>query len=104
MYLPAVAYPLVATHFQVKDLNKIRNKTLMTFPPIIGYNQNTLRVVVYGPAECRGLGIKNLYIKQLVKQINAYIQHTRLDSPLGKNHAQHYGLGPINSRHSKTDL
>jgi hypothetical protein len=84
MYIPAVAYPLVATHFQEKDLNKIENKALMSFLPKIGYNFNTPRAVVYGPTECGGIGIKNLFVEQSVKQINAYIQHTRLDSPLGK--------------------
>ena len=85
MYIPAVAYPLVATHFQEKDLNKIENKALMSFLPKIGYNRNTPRVVVYGPTECGGIGIKNLFVDQSVEQINAYIQHTRLDSPLGKS-------------------
>jgi hypothetical protein len=85
IYLPAVAYLLVATHFQDRDLNKIKNKALMTFLPKIGYNQNTPRAVVYGPAKCEGLlGIKNLYVEQSVKQINAYIHHTQLDSPFGK--------------------
>ena len=54
----------------------------MTFLPRIGYNRHTPRVVVYGPEECRGLGIKNLYVEQSVKQFNAFIQHIRLASPL----------------------
>jgi hypothetical protein len=84
MYIHAVAYPLVATHFQEKDLNKIENKELTSFLPKIGYNCYTPRAVVYGPTVCGGIDIKNLFVEQSVKQINAYIQHTRLDSPLGK--------------------
>ena len=49
----------------------------------MGYNKNTARAVVYGPQECGGIGIKNLYVEQSVKQIKAYMQHTRLESPLG---------------------
>jgi hypothetical protein len=49
----------------------------------MGYNQHTARAVVYRPEECGGIGIKNLYVKQLIAQINALIQHTRIESPLG---------------------
>jgi hypothetical protein len=63
IYIPAIAYLLVATHFQEKDLNKIKNKAHMTFLPKIGYNRHTPRAVVYGPAECGGIGIKNLFVK-----------------------------------------
>jgi hypothetical protein len=72
-----------ATHFQEKDLTTIKNKALTSFLPKMGYNKNTARAVVYGPQECGGIGIKNLYVKQSVEQIKAYMQHTRLESPLG---------------------
>jgi hypothetical protein len=58
IYIPAVAYPLVATHFQEKDLNRIENKALMAFLPKIGYNRHTPRAVVYGPEECGGMASK----------------------------------------------
>jgi hypothetical protein len=56
----------------------------MTFLPKIGHNRHTPRAVVYGTEECGGIGIKNLYVEQSIEQINAYIQHTRLASPLGE--------------------
>jgi hypothetical protein len=83
MYIPAVAHPTVATYFQEADLAKLENKALMAFLPKIGYNQHTARAVVYGPEECGGIGIKNLYNEQSIAQINALIQHTRIESPLG---------------------
>jgi hypothetical protein len=55
----------------------------MVFLPKVGYNQHTARAVVYGPQECGGIGVKNLYVEQSVKQIKALIQHTRIKSPLG---------------------
>jgi hypothetical protein len=82
MYIPAVAYPLVASHFQEKELNKLKNKALASFLPKMGFNWHTPRAVVYRPQECGGIGIKNLYVEQSVKQIKAYMQHTRMDSPL----------------------
>jgi hypothetical protein len=84
MYIPAIAYPLVATYFQENDLNKVENKALTAFLPKMGYNRHMPRAVVYGPEECGGMGIKNLYVEQSVEQIKAYMQHTRLDSPLGR--------------------
>jgi hypothetical protein len=83
MYIPAVAYPLGATYFQEADLTKLQNKALMQFLPKMGYNKHTARAVVYGPEECGGMGIKNLYIEQSLEQINVFMQHTRLESPLG---------------------
>jgi hypothetical protein len=50
----------------------------------MGYNRNTARAVVYGPEEHGGIGIMSLYAKQLLAQITALIQHTRLESPLGR--------------------
>jgi hypothetical protein len=83
MYIPAVAYPTVATYFQEADLTKLENKALMVFLPKMGYNQHTARAVVYGPEECGGIGIKYLYVEQSIEQIKALIQHTRIESPLG---------------------
>jgi hypothetical protein len=69
MYILVVAYPLEATHFQEKDLNKLKNKALASILPKIGFNWHTPRAVVYGPQECGGIGIKNLFVEQSVKQI-----------------------------------
>ena len=84
MYIPAVAYPFVATYMTEKDLVKVENKVLMTFLPRKGYNRKTPRAVVYGPEQNGGLGIKNLYAEQSLAQINALLQHKRMGSPLGK--------------------
>jgi hypothetical protein len=83
MYIPAVAYPTVATYFQEADLTNIKNKALMVFLPKMGYSQHTARAVVYGPEECGRIGIKNLYVEQSIKQIKALKQHTGIESPLG---------------------
>ena len=56
----------------------------MVFLPKMGYNRNTARAVVYGPAKHGGIGIKHLYAEQSIAQITALIQHTRLCSPLGR--------------------
>jgi hypothetical protein len=50
----------------------------------MGYNRNTARAVVYGPAKHGGIGIKHLYAEQSIAQITALLQHTRLNSPLGR--------------------
>jgi hypothetical protein len=55
MYIPAVAYPFVATYMTEKDLVKVENKALMTFLPREGYNWNTVRAVVYRPDQNGGL-------------------------------------------------
>jgi hypothetical protein len=57
---------------------------MIVFLPKMGYNRNTARAVVVGPAEQGGIGIKHLYAEQAIKQIKALIQHTRLNSPLGR--------------------
>ena len=84
IYIPSIAYPLVATYIDEDSLNKIESRALMAFLPKMGYNRNTARAVIYGPEEYGGLGIKNLYVEQSIEQIKAFMQHTRLDSPLGK--------------------
>jgi hypothetical protein len=56
----------------------------MTFLPRMGYNCNTARAIVYGPAEQGGIGIKNLYAEQSQAQISALMQHTQLKSPMGR--------------------
>jgi hypothetical protein len=56
----------------------------MTFLPKFGYNRHMPKAMVYRPEECGGLGIKNLNVGQSVEQITAYIQHTCINSPLGK--------------------
>ena len=84
IYVPAVAYPLVATYMSKETLIKIENKALTKFLPKMGYNRNTARAVIYGPERMGGVGIKNLYVEQSIEQIKALTQHTRLQSPLGK--------------------
>jgi len=84
IYIPSVAYPLLATYFQEEDLTSLENRALMAFLPKMGFNRHTARAVVYGPEERGGLGIKNLYVEQSVEQIKALTQHIRLASPLGK--------------------
>ena len=84
IYIPAIAYPLVATYLSKETLTKIENKALMKFLPKMGYNRNTARAVIYGPEKMGGVGIKNLYVEQSIEQIKAFTQHTRLNSPLGK--------------------
>jgi hypothetical protein len=55
----------------------------MQFLPKMRFNKHTARAVVYGPKKCGEMGIKNLYVKQSLEQINIFMQHTRLESPLG---------------------
>jgi hypothetical protein len=76
-------------------LEKIENKALMTFLPKMGYNRNTARAVVYSPEEHGGIGIKNLYAEQLLAQITAIMQHTRLASPLGRTILINFDWVPI---------
>ena len=82
IYIPGVTYPFVATYLEV--LEKIVNKAIMVFLLKTGYNRNTARAVVYGPAEHGGIGIKHLYAEQSIAQITALLQHTRLNSMLGR--------------------
>ena len=84
IYIPGVTYPSVATYLKQKELEKIENRAITVFLPKMGYNRTTARAVVYGPAEHGGIGIKNLYAEQSIAQITALIQHTRLQSPLGR--------------------
>ena len=84
IYIPAIAYPLVATYLTEDALTRIENKALVTFLPKMGYNRNTARAVIYGPEKMGGVGIKNLYVEQSIEQIKAFTQHTRMESPLGK--------------------
>ena len=84
IYITGVTYPFVATYLEENELVKIENSAIVNFLPKMGYNRNTARAVVYGPEEHGGIGIKSLYAEQLLAQITALIQHTRLESPLGR--------------------
>ena len=84
IYIPSVAYPLLATYFQEEDLMSLENRALMAFLPKMGFNRHTACAVVYGPEDSGGLGTKNLYVEQSVEQIKALTQHIRLASPLRK--------------------
>ena len=41
LYIPSVAYPLLATYFQEEDLTSLENKVLMAFLPKMGFNRHT---------------------------------------------------------------
>ena len=96
MYIPAVAYPMVATHFQEQDLNKVKNKALMTFLPKFGYNRHMPRAVVPKDAANRN----QEPIRRTVSQTGTSIHSTHTHRlTFGQNYEHQQGLGPTNSRH-----
>jgi hypothetical protein len=84
VYIPSMTYTLPVSHHAPKRLKKLQSKATRATLMKLGFNRNTARRVVYGPARYGGLGFRDLAVEQGIAQVELFIRHTRAGSSQGK--------------------
>jgi hypothetical protein len=86
MYLTSPGYPLPLSHFSAPELHALETKSLPALIARCGFNRNTLRVVLYGPARLNGGSLRPFATEQGVAQVQYLYKHW--SSSLQLNSAQ----------------
>jgi hypothetical protein len=84
IYLPSVGYPLPSCHFNKATLDKIQRTVMSGMIAKCGYNRNTKRAIIYGPAHLGGANFRSLYSVQGVGQLLSFIKYWRSPCQAGK--------------------
>ena len=84
IYLPSMGYTLPLTSFTRAELKKIQQAPIGVLLPSMGFNRNMPQVVVFGPTDMGGIGIRHLYIEQGSKQAALMLKHIRANTNIGK--------------------
>jgi len=77
IYLPSIGYPLPNCHFNWHQLEKVQRKSMNVLFAKCGYNRNTKRAILFGPAKLGGASFRHLYTEQGVGQILTFLRHWR---------------------------
>jgi exonuclease III len=76
-YLPAVTYPLPASSMTEKQLATVQRKALSIIVARCGYNRNTKKEILFGPASLGGANFRDLYVEQGIGQVTLFLRHWR---------------------------
>ncbi|KAI2491614.1 hypothetical protein MHU86_22931 [Fragilaria crotonensis] len=83
-YLPSVMYPLAASSMTKHQVHSVQRKALSILVARCGYNRNTKREILFGPASLGGATFRDLYVEQGIAQISSFIHHWRQYTTIGK--------------------
>jgi exonuclease III len=83
-YLPAVTYPLPASSMTEQQLTTVQRKALSIIVARCGYNRNTKKEILFGPASLGGANFRDLYVEQGIGQVTLFIRHWRQSTHIGK--------------------
>jgi hypothetical protein len=86
MYLTSPGYPLPLSHFSAPELHALETKSPPALIARCGFNRNTSRVVLYGPARLNGGSLRPFATEQGVAQVQYLYKHW--SSSLQLNSAQ----------------
>jgi hypothetical protein len=84
IYLPSLGYSLGITALTPNQLDQIESRSTCALLTKMGYNPNTPRALVFGPAETGGIGLTSLSTLQGKHQLTLFIEHVRQLSPVGR--------------------
>jgi len=77
IFLPSIGYPLANSFLTQPQCDKIQRNAFRTMVSMCGFNRNTARVILYGPAFLGGACFRHLYTEQGVGQISLFLRHWR---------------------------
>jgi hypothetical protein len=77
---------------------------ISTILPLLGFNRNTARDFVFGPASFGGLGLADLYTETYTQRIESILIHTRSNTSIGNLMIINIGLINLISGKSKPYL
>jgi len=77
IYLPSIGYALPNCHFDLSQLENIQRKAMNIIFAKCGYNRNTKRAILYGPAKLGGASFRHLFTEQGVGQVLSFLRHWR---------------------------
>ena len=77
IYRLSVGYPLPMCYFTKQDLNRIQKKSHRAMLAGCGFNRNTSRAVVFGPAHLGGMEFFHLYDEQGFGQVSTFMKFWR---------------------------
>ena len=84
IFQTSVGYPLAASHFTKKTLDKLQRRFMSILIARCGYNRKTKREILYGPACLGGANFRSLYSIQGVGQVTSFLKYWRSPSQAGK--------------------
>ena len=77
MYLTSVGYPLQNCHIPWKVLDRIQRRAINVMLAKCGFNRNSHRSIVYGPALYNGAGFRHLHTVQGEGQVTSLLRNIR---------------------------
>ena len=77
IYRLSVGYPLPMCYFTLAELNRIQKKSHRAMLAGCGFNRNTSRAVVFGPAHLGGMEFFHLYDEQGYGQVSTFMKFWR---------------------------
>ena len=84
MYLTSPGYPLPLSHFTPAALHKLESKSLPAIISKCGFNRNTSRRVLFGPAHLNGGAFRPFITEKGVGQVMYLLKQWTSDLPPGK--------------------
>jgi hypothetical protein len=75
-------YSLPVTTFSEDELNRIQSTPIQAILPAMSCNRNISKVVVFGPREHGGIGLRYLYKES--QQTSTYIRHSGHGGRIGR--------------------
>jgi hypothetical protein len=83
-YLPSLGYGTPATTLTQQECYNIQKPVVNAILPKMGISRKAPRGVVFGTAQCGGLGLEHLADYQVHNRLQYLMGHLRCDSTTGK--------------------
>ena len=81
--IPGLTYTLSVSHHRIGTLDKLQSPATRATLLRLGFNRNTAKAVVYGPARFGGLGFRHLAVEQGIAATLVLLRHIRAKTDLG---------------------
>jgi hypothetical protein len=81
--MPAVEYPLGTASFNQRQCESIQQPIIRASLGKMGYPRNFPRVIVFGPKELGGLGIRSVWTERCIQHISIAVGHLRQPGRVG---------------------
>ena len=82
--MPTLSYRMIATHFTEQQWNKLIHPAIRSTYNAAGMAKNFPYVILYGPLEYQGIGVKTPYILQEIIHIITFLNEAACNSSTGE--------------------
>ena len=84
-YLPSVCYPLASSSSLPRGkLEQVQRKAMSIIIPRCGFNRTTKKEILYGPLDLGGACFRDLYVEQVIGQVQLFMRNWRAGTVAGK--------------------